>query len=77
MAPQGVLVYTVAPGWVDTDMAADSLAADGAGIRGQSPLDRVATPEEIAQVVLFLAASRNAFMTGAIVDVNGASYLRT
>ena len=78
LAPHGVLVYAVAPGWVDTEMAAGPLAAaDGAAIRAQSPFGRVATPDEVAQVVLLLAGSRNAFLSGCIVDVNGASYLRT
>jgi NAD(P)-dependent dehydrogenase (short-subunit alcohol dehydrogenase family) len=78
LAPAGVLVFTVAPGWVDTDMAADYLAGPGgAAVRAQSPLNRVATPAEIAATVLWLATEAPAFATGAIVDVNGASYLRS
>lgn len=78
LAPHGIYVTTVAPGWVETDMAADYLAgAKGDDIRAQSPLNRVATPDEIAHTVLFLAAPGAEFLTGAIVDVNGASYLRT
>ena len=49
----------------------------GDDIRNQSPLGRVALPEEVAHVVLFLASEKAAFTTGAIVDINGASYLRT
>ena len=49
----------------------------GAAIRAQRPLVRVATAEEIARTVGFLATDAPAFMTGAILDVNGGSYLRS
>ncbi|HOC41925.1 MAG TPA: SDR family oxidoreductase [Thermoanaerobaculales bacterium] len=78
LAPHGIFVGAVAPGWVETDMAADALdGPQGDEIRGQSPLGRVARPEEVARAVLFLAADGSEFCTGAIIDVNGASYLRT
>ncbi len=78
LAPYNVFVGVVAPGFVETDMAEELLAgAAGDGIRGQSPLNRVATPDEVAYPVLFLAAEGTQFLTGAIIDVNGASYLRT
>ncbi len=78
LAPVGVAVFVVAPGWVETDMAAPWLAGpEGEAVRQQSPLGRVATPEEIANAVLFFASPGNESMTGAILDVNGASYLRT
>jgi 3-oxoacyl-[acyl-carrier protein] reductase len=78
LAPHGVVVTAVAPGFVETDMAAPYLhGPDGDAVRAQSPLGRAATPEEIARVVVFLASPGTESMTGAIVDVNGASYLRT
>ncbi len=78
LAPFNIFVGTVAPGFVETDMAADHLTGpEGGGIRNQSPLGRVAKPEEVAYAVLFLASEGAEFMTGAIIDVNGASYLRT
>ncbi len=78
LAPHGVLFYVVAPGFVQTDMALSVLEGpQGAGIRAQSPLGRVATAEEVARTVGFLATDAPAFMTGAILDVNGASYLRS
>jgi 3-oxoacyl-[acyl-carrier protein] reductase len=78
LGPHGIYVTTVAPGWVETDMATDYLnGPNGEAIRSQSPLNRVATPDEIAYTVLFLASPGAEFLTGAIVDVNGASYLRT
>jgi NAD(P)-dependent dehydrogenase (short-subunit alcohol dehydrogenase family) len=78
LAPQNILVFAVAPGWIDTVMAALSVnGPDGASIAAQSPLNRLGTPEEIAAIVLWLATDAPAFMTGAIIDANGASYLRT
>ncbi len=72
-----IYITTVAPGWVETDMAAAHLAGpDGDAIRAQSPLGRVATPDDVAYTVLFLASEGAEFLTGTIVDVNGASYLR-
>ncbi|HSS64784.1 MAG TPA: SDR family oxidoreductase [Gammaproteobacteria bacterium] len=78
LAPHGVYVFTVAPGFVDTEMAKSSLSGPGGdAIRSQSPLGRVARPEEVARTVLFLASKGSEYLTGGIVDVNGASYLRS
>jgi NAD(P)-dependent dehydrogenase (short-subunit alcohol dehydrogenase family) len=75
---EGIFVFTVAPGFIETDMAAEMLAGPkGDFLRGESPLGRVARPQEVAWTVLFLAAPGSEFMTGCIVDVNGASYLRS
>jgi 3-oxoacyl-[acyl-carrier protein] reductase len=73
----GIYVTTVAPGFVETDMAAPFLEGPGGdAIRGQSPLGRAATAQEVARVVVFLATPGAESTTGAIIDVNGASYLR-
>ncbi|MFQ5937846.1 MAG: SDR family NAD(P)-dependent oxidoreductase [Acidiferrobacterales bacterium] len=78
LAAHSIYVYAVAPGFVETPMAADRLqGAQGDEIRNQSPLGRVAKPEEVAQTVLFLASDGTEFLTGGIVDINGASYLRS
>ena len=78
LAPHGVFFYVVAPGFVETDMASSVLSGpEGDSIRAQSPLGRVATAEEVARTVAFLASEAPDFMTGAIVDMNGASYLRS
>jgi NAD(P)-dependent dehydrogenase (short-subunit alcohol dehydrogenase family) len=78
LAPHNIGVVTVAPGWVETEMAKDHLeGAQGDSIRRQSPLGRVATPDDVAAVVVFYASDEAFFSTGAVVDVNGASYLRT
>jgi 3-oxoacyl-[acyl-carrier protein] reductase len=74
----GIYVTTVAPGFVETDMAVPFLhGPTGDAIRAQSPLERAATAQEVARVVVFLATPGAESTTGAIVDVNGASYLRT
>ena len=73
----GVRVAAVAPGFVETPMVAHVLEGErGEAIREQSSLDRVAQPEEIAAAVAFLASEECPFATGAVLDVNGASYLR-
>ena len=78
LAPHKIFVGVVAPGFVDTDLAARVLNTPlGDSIRAQSPLGRVAKPEEVAYAVLFLASDGSEFSTGTIIDVNGASYLRT
>ncbi|MCB0004835.1 MAG: SDR family oxidoreductase [Anaerolineales bacterium] len=78
LAPYNIFVGTVAPGYVETDMAAEHLASPaGQFTINESPLKRVAKPEEVAYAVVFLASEGSQFMTGAILDVNGASYLRT
>ena len=78
LAPYNVFVYAVAPGFVETEMAEFVLyGPEGDAVRNQSPLGRVARPEEVARAVLFLASEGTDFMTGCILDVNGASYLRS
>ena len=78
LAPHGIFVGTVAPGFVTTDRVAYRLdGPEGEDIRRQSPLGRVATPDEVAYAVAFLASEGAEFTTGTIVDVNGASYLRS
>ena len=78
LAPHNITVAGVAPGFVETDMAAAHLAGpSGAAIRAQSPFGRVARPEEIAAAVVFLASPEAEWASGAILDLNGASYLRT
>jgi 3-oxoacyl-[acyl-carrier protein] reductase len=78
LAPHGITVGTVAPGFVATAMAREVLEGPGGdAIRNQSPLGRVARPEEVAAAVLWLASPDARFSTGTIIDVNGASYLRS
>jgi 3-oxoacyl-[acyl-carrier protein] reductase len=76
LGPHGISVATVAPGFVDTEMAAGRVnGPDGDRVRAQSPFGRVARPEEIAEAVVYLASAE--WASGAILDLNGASYLRS
>jgi 3-oxoacyl-[acyl-carrier protein] reductase len=78
LAPYNIFVYVIAPGFVETEMARPALQGQrGEEIRKQSPLGRVAMPGEIANTALFLASEGIDFLTGCIIDVNGASYLRS
>jgi 3-oxoacyl-[acyl-carrier protein] reductase len=77
LGPHRIAVTTVAPGWTETDMAADSLSGPrGDAIRAESPLGRVATPQDVARAVLYLASPGAEMVSGSVLDVNGASYLR-
>jgi 3-oxoacyl-[acyl-carrier protein] reductase len=77
LAPHGILVNCVAPGWVDTPMSEGTLSDDKAraAVFATIPLGRVGTPEEIAGPVVFLASSAATFITGEILNVNGGAVL--
>ena len=78
LAPYGIFVGVVAPGFVETDMTSLILSSNqGDSIKKQSPLGRVGKPEEIAKAVMMLSMDGMDYATGAIVDLNGASYLRS
>jgi 3-oxoacyl-[acyl-carrier protein] reductase len=78
LAPRAVYVYCIAPGWVDTDMAIGHLEGpEAATILAQHPLGRVSRTEEVANACVYCALDAPAAMTGGVIDVNGASYLRT
>ncbi|WP_407571918.1 SDR family NAD(P)-dependent oxidoreductase [Deinococcus altitudinis] len=74
-ARAGVLAYTVAPGWVHTDMAKAYLAEHAAEIARDIPMGEAAPPGDVAQTVVFLASGLVPHMTGATLDINGASYV--
>ena len=77
LAPFGIAVASVAPGFVETAMARPDLdSARGEEIRAQSPFNRVATTKEIAAAVVYLASPEAEWASGAVLDLNGASYLR-
>jgi len=78
LAPKKIFIYTIAPGFVETALARPHLTGTRKkDIMNQSPLGRVAMPEEIAKTAAFLAENGTDFLTGCIIDVNGASYLRS
>lgn len=76
LAPHGIVVNAVAPGWVDTDMTADELAGRaGREVARGIPLRRVGSPADIAAAILFLASDACRFVAGEIVNVNGGAVL--
>jgi 3-oxoacyl-[acyl-carrier protein] reductase len=76
LAPHGIRVNCVAPGWVDTDMCAEVFASGGrAAIEETIPLGRVGLPEEIAAAIVFAASDLSSFMTGAVLSVNGGAVM--
>ena len=78
LAPRAIYVYCIAPGWVQTEMASSHLnGPDGAAILAQHPLGRVNRPDEVAAAAVYCALDAPPAMTGSVIDVNGASYLRT
>ena len=77
LAPSGIYVNCVAPGWVDTDMSRSTLDDPKSGdqIRRTIPLGRVGTPAEIAAPVLFLCTEHAGFISGEVFNVNGGAVL--
>ncbi|MFG2223237.1 SDR family NAD(P)-dependent oxidoreductase [Streptomyces sp. NPDC050161] len=73
LAPYGIAVASVAPGFVATERVADRLTDE---VRAQSPFGRVATPDEVASAVHYLASPGAVWTSGTVLDVNGASHLR-
>jgi 3-oxoacyl-[acyl-carrier protein] reductase len=71
-ARDGVLAYAVAPGWVSTDLGSHLVGADAPA----SPLGDPTPPEDVAEVIAFLASGRSRHSTGATVDITGADYVR-
>jgi NAD(P)-dependent dehydrogenase (short-subunit alcohol dehydrogenase family) len=76
-ASQGILAFAICPGFTMTGMAEDYLASRGGDkLLADIPLGRVADPEEVATLARFCALEAPPSMTGAVLDVNGASYVR-
>lgn len=76
-AAEGILAFAITPGFVMTGMAEDYLASRGGDkLLADIPLGRVAQPEEVASAAAYLALEAPASMTGAVIDINGASFVR-
>jgi NAD(P)-dependent dehydrogenase (short-subunit alcohol dehydrogenase family) len=76
-AAENILAFTICPGFTMTGMAEDYLASRGGeALLRDIPLGRVATPEEVAETIRFCALDAPPSMTGAVLDVNGASFVR-
>lgn len=75
LAPRGITVNAVAPGYVETEMTADLPDKVRASILDLIPLGRYARPEDVAQAVAFLASEKAAYITGQVIHVNGGMYM--
>ncbi|KQN39276.1 3-oxoacyl-ACP reductase [Sphingomonas sp. Leaf407] len=76
-AKDGILAFAICPGFTMTGMAEDYLASRGGDkLLADIPLGRVAMPDEVAAIARFCATDAPPSMTGAVLDVNGASYVR-
>lgn len=77
LAPRGIHVVALAPAWVMTDMTRPYLEGpDGDAIRAQYPSGRIVEPEELAWTTLLVVSGRADALSGAVIDLNGASHLR-
>lgn len=77
LAPHGIAVSSVAPGFIATERQAATLAGPGGdAVRDQSPFGRVGTPDEVAAAIVYLTSPEGRWAAGAVLDLNGASYLR-
>lgn len=70
---RGVLAYAIAPGWVDTGLSAGAVSED---VLAGLPLREVTPPEDVAELVAFLASGRSRHLTGSTLDITGADYVR-
>ena len=75
VAPKGQRVNVIAPGFVDTDILAGDSAEKRLSREEEVPLKRIGTPEDIADVASFLTSDASAYITGAVIHVNGGLYL--
>ena len=76
-AAERILSFAITPGFTDTAMAGNYLETRGGpGLLADIPLGRVAQPEEIAKIIAFCALEAPESMTGAVIDANGASFVR-
>jgi 3-oxoacyl-[acyl-carrier protein] reductase len=75
-AADGIVAFSVAPGFIATEMAAQALVDDGEAIAAEIPSGRVGSAADVAGVIAFLASPLANYATGTTIDVNGASYVR-
>jgi len=74
LAPKNIGVFGIAPGWVETAMARDGMQERLQEILPTIPLGRMATPEDCANATAFLLSDESAYLSGVVIDINGASY---
>ncbi len=71
LGPSGIRVNAIAPGVIDTDMTACFSAEEKAAMAADTPLGRIGTPEDVAELAAFLASDRSSFITGQIIGCDG------
>ena len=71
LGPSGIRVNAIAPGVIDTDMTACFTAEEKAAMAADTPLGRIGTPEDVAELAAFLASDRAGFITGQIIGCDG------
>jgi len=75
LAPRGITVNAVAPGFIDTPMTGTLSEKVKKAMLDQIPLGRIGRPEDVAEVVAFLASGRASYITGQLIHVNGGMYM--
>jgi len=75
-AVEGIVAIAIAPGFIETEMAAEELVRRRAEIEAEIPLGRVGSPEDVASIIAFFASGEGDYANGATIDVNGGSYVR-
>jgi NAD(P)-dependent dehydrogenase (short-subunit alcohol dehydrogenase family) len=71
LGPRGITVNAVAPGPFESKMMAATLDAFGDQIAARSPLGRIGRPDDMAGVVVYLSSRAGAYVTGAVIPVDG------
>lgn len=71
LGPSGICVNCVAPGVILTDMNSHLSVEDMEYLKEETPLEKIGTPEEVAQVILFLCGEQSSFVTGQVINVDG------
>lgn len=75
-AKDGIISIAIAPGFIETDMASEELRTRRAEVEAEIPSRRIGTPEEVASIIAFFASDLGNYANGAVIDVNGGSYVR-
>ena len=75
-AMDGITSVAIAPGFIETDMAAGALEIEGEKVTAEIPMGYVGKPEEVASIIAFFASDEANYANGATIDVNGGSYVR-